>query len=222
MRILLPMQLKYIAIPILFYSFFFMSYAIFGGANVDPFLFSMVSMIILTGSTYVSYIKDEKFHRILFSMPISTKDIIKTFYVSGFIAFLYLYFVSMLLNIYLIVNYGDQKYMEWTMAAFSIILVVLGVHIRYYLNTDMETNWGLDFLVFMGVFLLYGVPSLLFIIAWPEETIPLNFFIRYFLVFGISLFIYWRMYKKSLHSITAFYIEVDEKLKNGEHYSIHR
>ena len=222
MRILLPMQVKYMSISILFYSFFFLFYAIFGGTNVDPFLFSMISMVILIGSTYVSFFKDEKFHRILFSMPISTKDIIKTFYVSGFIAFLYLYIVSMLLSFYLTVNYGNSEYMEWTLTIFNTILVILGVHIRYHLTTDMESNLGLDFLIFFGVFFLYGIPSMMFVIGLSEETLPLNFFIRYFIVFVISLVIYWRMYKKSVSSITAFYVEVDEKLKNGEHYSVHR
>ena len=222
MRILLPMQFKYMSIPILFFSFFFMLYGFYRGGDTDPFMFSMISMILLTSSTHISFLKDGKFHRILFSMPIATKEIIKTIYISGFIAFLYLYIVSMFLSFYLTVNYGNSEYMEWTLTIFNTILVILGVHIRYHLTTDMESNWGLDFLIFFGVFFLYGIPSMMFVIGLSEETLPLNFFIRYFIVFVISLVIYWRMYKKSVYSITTFYIEVDEKLKNGEHYSVHR
>jgi hypothetical protein len=221
MRILLPMQLKNIGIPILFFSLLFTIYAFYRGENADPFMFSMVSSAILIGSTYVSFLKDEKFHRNLLSMPIPTKEIIKTIYVSGLIAFLCLYIVSLLLSYYLTVNYGDSEYMEWTMTIFNTILVVLGVHIRYNLTTDMETNWGLEFLIFFGVFFLYGIPSMLFVIGLSEETLPLNFFIRSLIVFAISMFIYWRMYRKSVNTITAFYVEVEEKLKNGEHRSIH-
>lgn len=221
MRILLPMQLKYMAISLLFFSFFFILFGLFRGANTDPFMFSMFSMFILIGSTYVSVFKDERFHRILFSMPISTKEIIKTFYVSGFIAFLYLYTVSILLSFYLTANYGNSEYIEWTMTIFNAILVILGVQTRYYLTSDMEPNWGLDFLIVMGVFFLYGIPSMFFVIGLTEEVLPFNLFIRSFIVFAISMFIYWRMYKKSVNTITAFYVEIDEKLKNGEHRSIH-
>lgn len=221
MRILLPMQLKYMAIPTLIFSFFFMLYGFYRGADADPFMFIMISVILLTSATYVSFLKDGKFHRILFSMPIATKEIIKTIYVSGFITFLYLYIVSMLLSYYLTVNYGDSEYMEWTMTIFNTILVIFGVHIRFHLTTDMETNWGLDILIFFGVFFLYGIPSMMFVIGLSEETLPLNFFIRCFIVFGISLVIFWLMYKKSVNTISAFYVEVDEKLKNGEHRSIH-
>ena len=220
MRILLPMQFKYLGIPILFFSFFFILYGFYRGADTDPFIFSMISMILLTGSTHISFLKDGRFHRILFSMPIATKEIIKTIYVSGFIAFLYLYIVSMLLSLYLTVNYGDSEYMEWTMTIFNTILVILGAHIRYHLTTDMETNWGPEFLIILGVFFLYGIPSMYFMIGLTEEALPFNFFIRSFIVFAISMFIYWRMYKKSVNTITAFYVEVEEKLKN-EHRSIH-
>lgn len=219
MRVLLPMQLKYIGIPILAYSFFFMLYVFFSGANADPFLFSMISMIILGGSTF-SFLKDANFHRILFSMPITTKEVIKSIYVVSFIAFLYLYIVSMLLSYYLTVSYGDSEYMQWTMTFFNTILVILGVHIRYKLTTDLEMNWGLEFLIFFGVFFLYGIPSMLFVIGLSEDILPFNFLIRCFIVSAISLVIYWRMYKKSTNTITAFYIEVEEKLKN-EHRSIH-
>lgn len=223
MRILLPMQLKYMAIQLLFFSFIFILYVFYKGANADSFLFSMISVVILvSSSTYFSFLKDEKFHRLLFSMPIATKEIIKTIYVAGFIAFLYLYTVSMLLSFYLTVNNGDSEHMEWTMTIFNTTLVVLGVHIRYHLPTDMEMNWGLEFLIFFGVFLFYGIPSMLFVMGFSEETLPFNFFIRCSIVFAISLFVYWRMYRKSVTTITAFYVEVDEKLKNGEHRSIHR
>lgn len=223
MRILLPMQLKYIGIPILAYSFFFMLYVFFSGANADPFLFSMISMIILGGSTF-SFLKDANFHRILFSMPITTKEVIKSIYVASFIAFLYLFIVSMLLTYYLTVSYGES--MQLTMIFFNTILVFLGMHIRYNLTTDMEMHWGLEFLIFFGVFFLYGIPSMLFSHLFVgsenifEDILPYNFLIKWFIVFVISLVIYWRMYKKSANTITAFYIEIEEKLKN-EHRSIH-
>ena len=223
MRVLLPIQLKYIGIPILAYSFFFMLYVFFSGANAEPFLFSMISMAILTVYTF-SFLKDSNFHRILFSMPITTKEVIKSIYVVTFIAFLYLYIVSMLLSYYLTVSYGES--MQWTMMFFNTILVILGVHIRYKLTTDMEMHWGLEFLIFFGVFFLYGIPSMLFSLLFIgsenllEDTLPFNFLIKWFIVFVISLVIYWRMYKKSANTITAFYIEIEEKLKN-EHRSIH-
>ena len=225
MRVLLPMQLKYIGIPILIHSFLFILYVFFSGANVEPFLFSMISLVILTSSTF-SFLKDANFHRILFSMPITTKEVIKSIYVVTFIAFLYLYIFSMLLTYYLTVSYGES--MQWTMMFFNTILVILGVQIRYKLTTDMEMNWGLDFLIFFGVFFLYGIPSMLFSHLFVgsenifEPILPYNFLIKWFIVFVISLVIYWRMYKKSINLITAFYIEVEEKLKNGEHYSVHR
>ena len=221
MRILLPMQLKYIAIPIVFFSFIFMVYVFYRGADADPFTFGLISMVILIGSTYATFLKDEKFHRILFTMPIATKEIIKTIYVSGFIAFLYLYIVSMLLSFYLSVNYGDSEYMEWTMTIFNTILVMLGVHTRYNLTTDMESNWGMDFLIVMGVMLLYGIPSMLFVNGFTEEILPLGIFIRSFIVFALSMFVYWRMYRKSVNTTTAFYVELEEKFKNREHRSIH-
>ena len=199
MRILLPMQFKYTVIPILPLSFFFMLYVFYKGADADHALFGMLSTVILISFVNVSFLKDEKFHRILFSMPISTKDLIKTFYISGFIAFLYLYIVSMLLSYYLFFNFGDKEYMEWTMVNFNIILVILGVHIRYYLTTDMESNWGLVFLIVMGVFFLYGIPSIFFVDGLSEEALPFNFFIRNFITFAISMFIYWRMYRKSVN-----------------------
>ncbi len=210
------------AFPILFVSLIFLPYGFYWGANADPFMFGLVTIVILImSSNYFLYIKDEKFHRILFSMPISTKDIIKTVYVSGFIAFLYLYFVAMLLSYYLTVNYGDSELMAYTMTSFNTILVILGIHIRYQLKKDMESNWWLDFLIIMGVIILYGIPSILFAIKLSEETLPLNFFVRYLMIFAISMFVYWRMYRKSVNTITAFYVEVEEKQKNGEHRSIH-
>ena len=223
MRILLPMQLKYMAFPILFVSLIFLVYGFYKGADADPFMFSMVTIVILVSSSnYFLFLKDEKFHRILFSMPISTKDIIKTVYVSGFIAFLYLYLVAMLLSYYLTVNYGDSEYMEWTMTIFNTILVILGLHLRYQLTSDMESNWGLDFIIFLGATFLYGIPSMVFVIGLSEDTLPLNVFMKCLIVFAISMFIYWRMYRTSVSTITAFHVEVEEKLKNGEHRSIHR
>ena len=168
------------------------------------------------------HLKDEKFHRILFSMPISTKDIIKTVYVSGFITFLYLYLVAMLLSYYLTVNFGDNEHLAWTMTIFNTFLVILGLHLRYQLTSDMESNWGLDFIIFLGATFLYGIPSMVFVIGLSEDTLPLNFFMKCLIVFAISMFIYWRMYRTSVSTITAFYVEVEEKLKNGEHRSIHR
>ena len=50
MRILLPMQLKYMAFPILFVSFIFLLYGFYRGADADPFMFSLVSMVILTSN----------------------------------------------------------------------------------------------------------------------------------------------------------------------------
>ena len=223
MRVLLPIQLKYIGIPILINSFLLILYVFFSGANAEPFLFSMISMAILTVYTF-SFLKDSNFHRILFSMPITTKEVIKSIYVASFIAFLYLFIVSMLLTYYLTISYGES--MQWTMMFFNTILVILGVHIRYKLTTDMEMHWGLEFLIFFGVFFLYGIPSMLFSLLFIgsenllEDTLPFNFLIKWFIVFVISLVIYWRMYKKSANTITAFYIEIEEKLKN-EHRSIH-
>lgn len=218
MRILLPMQLKYMTITILLFSFTLVLYSLYRGADTDPFLFSMLSMIVLTGSSF-TLLKDEKFHRILFTMPISTKEIIKTIYVSRFIAFLYLFIVAILISIYLTSNFGNSEYIDWTITIFNTVLVMLGVSIRYHLTTDMESNVGLTFLVIFGVMFLYGIPTMMFVIVPTEEALPISILVRSFLVFALSLFIYWRMYRKSVNTITAFYIEVEEKLRNREHHS---
>lgn len=220
MKILMRYQLRYLRIYLIFGLVAFIILALLFKEDLVISTEKMAVYVLILSLlyNYYSFMTTDEFRRILFTLPFTAKDFIKTVFLSSTIVTSYLFLVAA------IVAFITMQFYEITREPFIGLLillpitsVIMGVKHYVLLRTNIKGDFASELLVYFGGGLLFGLAALL-VFTLPNEY----FWYSIVLLYTLCIAIKYYTYKLSCKHADRIYVIVRNEKSSNVHESIHR
>lgn len=220
MKLLMRYQMRFLRFNFIFSAaaFIVVAFLFRGDLLTLPDRLAMYGVILSIMYNYYSFLTSYEFRRILFTLPISAKDIIKTVFLTSIIMTTYIFLVAAITGLV------SMQFTNLTLDPLIGVFIALPItwvamSVKHYalLRSDIEGGFGMEMLVYLGVGILFAVPALALIFALPDAYFGYYVALLYVLSSAITYF----MYKLCCKHTDQIYVVVRNERSKDVHESIH-